>query len=87
MIDDTQRKLSNSGWDNEFDRPIYFLEHRKGYACGWCNVQRDKLVLIPHPASRSNPEIYDYPGGVDIIGRVVGVAMTLDQGRRRQTHS
>ena len=87
VIDDTQRKLSNSGWDNEFDRPIYFLEHRKGYACGWCNVQRDKLVLIPHPASRSNPEIYDYPGGVDIIGRVVGVAMTLDQGRRRQTHS
>jgi transcriptional regulator with XRE-family HTH domain len=87
VIDDTQRKLSNSDWDNEFDRPIYFLEHRKGYACGWCNVQGDRLILIPHPASRSNPEIYDYPNGVDIIGRVVGVAMTLDQGRRRQTHS
>jgi transcriptional regulator with XRE-family HTH domain len=87
VIDDTQRKISTSGWDNEFDRPIYFLEHRKGYACGWCNLQGDQLVLIPHPASRSNPEIYDYNNGVDVIGRVVAVAMTLDQGRRRPTRS
>ena len=36
MIDETQRKVVNSGWANEFDRPIYFLEHRQGYACGWC---------------------------------------------------
>ncbi len=86
MIDDTQRKLANSGWDNEFDRPIYFLEHRNGYACGWCNVQGGRLVLMPHPASRSDPEFYDYPNGIDIIGRVIGVAMTLDQGRRRQTY-
>jgi transcriptional regulator with XRE-family HTH domain len=87
IIDDTQRKISNGGWATEFDRPIYFLEHRDGYACGWCNVQGDQLVLIPHPASRCNPEIYENPGGFDIIGRVVAVAMILDQGRRRQTHS
>jgi transcriptional regulator with XRE-family HTH domain len=87
IIDDTQHKISNGGWANEFDRPIYFLEHREGYACGWCNVQGDQLILIPHPASRCNPEIYKNPGGFDIVGRVVGVAMILDQGQRRQTHS
>ncbi len=87
MIDDTQRKVSNSGWENEFDRPIYFLEHRQGYACGWCSLDGDQLLLLPHPSSRCNPKIYDYPNGVDIIGRVIGVAMTLDQGRRRQTYS
>jgi hypothetical protein len=87
LIDETQRKISNGGWASEFDRPIYFLEHRAGYACGWCNVQGDQMVLIPHPASRCNPEIYEYPGGFDIVGRVIGVAMILDQGHRRQSHS
>jgi transcriptional regulator with XRE-family HTH domain len=87
MIDETQRKIANSGWENEFDRPIYFLEHREGYACGWCSLDGDQLLLLPHPASRSNPKIFDYRNGVDIIGRVTGVAMTLDQGRRRQTYS
>jgi len=87
IIDDTQRKIPNGGWASEFDRPIYFLEHRDGYACGWCNVLDDQLILIPHPASRCSPEIYKHPGGFDIVGRVVGVAMILDQGRRRQTHS
>lgn len=85
VIDDAQRKISNSGWDNEFDRPIYFLEHRNGYACGWCDVRGDQLVLIPHPASRCSLEIYDYPNGVDVIGRVVGVAMSLDGSRKRRT--
>jgi transcriptional regulator with XRE-family HTH domain len=85
VIDDAQRKISNSGWDNEFDRPIYFVEHRNGYACGWCDVQGDHLVLIPHPASRCSLEIYDYASGVDVIGRVVGVAMSLDGSRKRRT--
>ncbi len=87
VIDDTQRKISNGGWDNEFDRPIYFLEHRDGHACGWCSLQDGQLLLLPHPASRCNPKIYEYPRDIDVIGRVVGVAMILNQGRRRQTHS
>jgi hypothetical protein len=87
MIDHTQRKISNSGWDNEFNRPIYFLEHRAGYACGWCSTEGDKLLLLPHPASTCNPSVFDFPDGADIIGRVIGVAMLLDQNPRRQTHS
>src|SRR5271155_665141 len=43
MLDETRRKVVNSGWGNEFDRPIYFLEHRQGYACGWCYQTDDRL--------------------------------------------
>src|SRR5271170_7034325 len=32
VIDDSRRRIANTGWNNEFDRPIYFLEHRLGYA-------------------------------------------------------
>jgi len=87
VIDESQRKISSSGWQSEFDRPIYFLEHRDGYLCGWCNLQGDQLILIPHPASRCDPKIYDSESGIDVIGRVIGVAMILDQGHRRDTHS
>ena len=51
VIDDTLRRIANSGWSNEFDRPIYFLEHRAGYACAWCNLTGDQMILQPHPAA------------------------------------
>jgi transcriptional regulator with XRE-family HTH domain len=83
-IDDTQRKIATSGWNNEFERPIYFLEHRNGYACGWCSLNGDQLILQPHPASLCSPQIYTYPEEIDLIGQVSGIAMRLDQGRRRR---
>jgi len=86
-IDDTQRKIADSGWTNEFERPIYFFEHRQGYACGWCNVTDGHLVLQPHPASMCSPQIYNYPDEIDLIGQVSGIAMRLDQGRRRRMRS
>jgi hypothetical protein len=86
VIDETRRKIVNSGWANEFDRPIYFLEHRQGYTCGWCSMNGDRLIVQPHPASTCGPQVYRYPTDIDIIGQVTGVAMNLDQGRRRRTH-
>jgi transcriptional regulator with XRE-family HTH domain len=87
MIDETVRKIANSGWTNEFDRPIYFLEHRKGYACGWCNLAGDSLILQPHPASPCDPRIFAFPKDVDVVGQVNGIAMRLGQNRRRRTRS
>jgi len=87
LIDETRRKIVNTGWTNEFERPIYFLEHRKGFACGWCTLNDSQLILQPHPASMCNPEVYAYPDEVEVIGQVTGVAMRLDQGRRRRTRS
>ena len=85
LIDETRRKVVNSGWVNEFERPIYFLEHRQGYVCGWCSLSGDRLVLQPHPASNCDPDVYSFPNEIDLIGQVIGIAMRLDQGRRRRT--
>jgi len=87
MIDETQRRVASSGWTNEFERPIYFFEHRKGYACAWCNLTEDHLILQPHPASECSPQIYSYPQEIDVVGQVAGVAMRLDHGRRRRLRS
>jgi transcriptional regulator with XRE-family HTH domain len=87
MIDETTRRIQNTGWSNEFERPIYFLEHRQGYACGWCNLAGDQLILQPHHASTCEPQIYTYPTDIDVIGQVSGIAMRLDQGRRRRSRS
>jgi transcriptional regulator with XRE-family HTH domain len=86
LIDESRRKVLNSGWGHEFERPIYFIEHRTGYACGWLSVKADQIILQPHPASHCDPDVY-LPDEVDIVGQVVGVAMRLDPPRRRRTRS
>jgi len=84
LIDDSKRKIVNSGWTSEFDRPIYFLEHRQGYICGWCSLNENQLVLQPHPASLCSPQVWIYPDQIEVIGQVTGVAMFLDQAKRRR---
>ena len=81
QIDDSYRQIENSGWANEYDRPIYFFELRDSYACCWCNVAENHLILQPHPGSPSKPVVLSYDTDVDVLGRVVGVAMQLDLKR------
>jgi transcriptional regulator with XRE-family HTH domain len=87
MIDETRRRIANSGWQTEFDRPIYFFQHGHGYACGWCHLKGNDLILQPHPASPCQPETFDFEGEVDVIGQVIGVAMILDPERKRRVRS
>jgi hypothetical protein len=87
MIDDTQRKIVNSGWQSEFERPIYFFEHHNGYSCCWCTMMDNQLVLQPHPASMCNPEVYRFPGEIEVLGQVTGIAMHLDPSRRRPSRA
>ena len=87
MIDESIRRIAKDIWQNEFERPIYFLEHRQGHICGWCSLEGDRLVALPHPASGCAPQIFEYPKDIDILGQVIGVAMRLDLGRRRRSHS
>jgi len=84
LIDESRRKVVNTGWTNEFERPIYYFEHRKGFACGCCTLNVAQLVLQPHPASMCFPEVYSYPEDIDILGQITGVAMRLDLGKRRR---
>ncbi len=80
-IDDSRRKIARSGWSDEFDRPIYFLECRDGYCCGWCTPIEDRLLVHSHPATHCEPRIFAYPADIDVIGQVVGVAMSLEPRR------
>jgi transcriptional regulator with XRE-family HTH domain len=77
VIDDTKRRIATSGWTSEHDRPIYFLEHRDGYACGWCTLRDGRLTVQPHPASICDPQVYEYPDQIEVIGQVTHVAKTL----------
>ncbi len=77
QIDMQRRQIEAGGWTSEFDRPIYFLELRTGYACCWCSRNGDQLILQPHHASPSSPEVLSLKQDLDVIGQVVGVAMHL----------
>jgi transcriptional regulator with XRE-family HTH domain len=84
LIDESKKKIMNSGWTSEHDRPIYFLEHRQGYVCGWCSLNDNQLVIQPHPASGCISQVWVYPEQIEVVGQVAGVAMPLDQARRRR---
>jgi len=86
MLDESKRKIVASGWSNEFDRPIYFFEHRSGYFCAWCVQEKDRYILIPYPSSDCTPVTFPIDE-VDIIGQVIGVAKRLDWTRRRRSRS
>ncbi len=86
VIDDTRRRITNSGWNSEFERPIYFLEHREGYVCGWCTLRDNKqLVVQPHPSSLCDPQTYVYQEEIEVIGQVTQVALNLDPAARRRS--
>jgi transcriptional regulator with XRE-family HTH domain len=82
-IDQNRRKIASGGWANERERPIYFLEHRNGYFCGWCTQMGENILLQPHPASNQQPLLFKFPSEIDVIGQVTGVAMMLESRRRR----
>jgi len=77
QIDQSIRKIHPLKWRTEYDRPIYFVELRDGYACSWCEIHDSQLILIPHPLSPC--EIRQFKHGIEaeIIGRVTGVAMRI----------
>lgn len=71
-IDISQNKFKSGSRHNEFERPIYFVELRGGYACSWCELQGSHLLLIPHQLSPSTIRNFAYPRDAEIVGRVVG---------------
>ncbi len=85
LVDESRKRIANAGWSNEFERPIYFLEHQSGYTCSWCDLAGDRLVVQPHPSSRCAPQVFRYPSEVEVVGQVVGVAMRLGPDHRRRS--
>ncbi len=64
---------------SQFARPIYFLDIRTGYACGWCEIKNGVLTLIPHPHSGQLTRTFRHPGEAEVVGRVTGVAMQITE--------
>jgi RNA polymerase sigma factor (sigma-70 family) len=77
QIDSAQRKISPAPWKTDFDRPIYFTELRDGYVCSWCEIERGRLIVIPHAHAHQEVRTFDYPAEAEIVGRVTAVAMRI----------
>jgi transcriptional regulator with XRE-family HTH domain len=71
-IDTRQNRLTSIPWNNEYDRPIFFIELRGAYACGWCELQGNQLLIIPHHSSPASVRRFTYPREAEIVGRVIG---------------
>jgi transcriptional regulator with XRE-family HTH domain len=70
---------SRKNWTHEFQRPVYFLMTRLGYAFGWCELDGNSewLTLIPHPLSPGSSRRWKYREEVENLGRVVAVVIRL----------
>jgi transcriptional regulator with XRE-family HTH domain len=76
LIDENLRDIHMRQWRTEFDRPIYFVELRVGYACCWCETRGDELQLISHPLSSRHHRRFPRQEA-EIIGQVTAVAMRI----------
>ncbi len=81
LIDETKKKIVNSGWVNQYQQPIYFLEHRTGCYVGWCHMVDQQIVVLAHPASGCGPIILNF-AETDILGQVTGIAMHFETGKQ-----
>jgi len=77
QIDQRVQKIQPLRWRTEYDRPVYFVELRDGYACSWCELQDGCLMLLPHPLSPCSVRRLNYGVDAEIIGQVTAVAMRL----------
>ena len=71
--------FSRGSTQSQFARPIYFLDLRTGYACGWCQIENGILTLIPHPDSGEPTRTFRHPNEVEVVGRVTGIAMRIGE--------
>jgi transcriptional regulator with XRE-family HTH domain len=82
---DAKQTHVGKGWakkttaQSPYARPIYFLDIRTGYACGWCEIENGVLTLIPHPDSGEPVRTFRYPSEVDVVGRVTGIARQIGE--------
>jgi transcriptional regulator with XRE-family HTH domain len=76
-IDPEARQPESRPARSEFEHPIYFVDLRNEYACAWCEIVGDKLLLIAHPLSSVKTRSFEFPRDAEIIGQVTGVAMRI----------
>jgi transcriptional regulator with XRE-family HTH domain len=77
QIDSRQRAIQAGGWQNESERPIYFVELRDSCVCSWCDLDGNQLFLIPSSQSGQHIRRVRYPSDAEIIGRVTVIVMPM----------
>src|SRR6266481_3040897 len=73
-IDPQQNRIQSALCGSELERPIYLVELRDAYVCGWCEIEGSDLVVIPHPLSGEMAKRYEYPTSASMVGGLVGFA-------------
>jgi hypothetical protein len=82
LADTSKNRTADGDWTTEHDRPLYFVDVRVGYRCGWLHQDGSRLVMQPHPLSHGLPEWWRTPEEAEIVGQVAGVVTRL-HGRSR----
>ena len=81
QVDESKNRILQGMWRSEYERPIYFVETRDGYTCCWCTLKGDHIVLQPHPLSPVPVRILRHPQDAEVIGQVIGIAVSLGEWR------
>jgi hypothetical protein len=79
LVDTEMRGIEVDGWTSEHDRPMYFVDVRSGYRCGWFHQSPGKLVMQPHPLSHCAPESWKSPEEAEVVGKVIGIVTRLNE--------
>ncbi|HET7107250.1 MAG TPA: helix-turn-helix transcriptional regulator [Candidatus Acidoferrum sp.] len=79
VVDTTAKSIDGEDWNTEYDRPLYFVETRGGYRCGWFLKLKSRLVMQPHMLSHCAPEAWRTPSEAEVVGKVVSVITYLNQ--------
>jgi transcriptional regulator with XRE-family HTH domain len=86
-IDPGSRSISSGQtFPSIHERPIYFLRHRNGYACGWCDLDPTTalLTLVPSAVTPISMQRWRYKEEVEVIGMLIQVCTwvgPLDHGK------
>ena len=80
LVDTSRSKIEDGQWRCEHDRPMYFVEVRDGYRCGWFHHNGARLLMQPHPLSNCIPESWETPKEAEVVGRVTGVVSRMALG-------
>ena len=81
LVDTSRNRIEDGHWTTEHDRPMYFVDIREGYRCGWFHQDGTRLVMQPHPMSRCLPEAWRMPEEAEVVGRVEGIVTRLSEPR------
>jgi len=79
LVDTELRQIEVGGWTSEHDRPMYLVDVRDGYRCGWFHQLPGRLLMQPHPLSCCAPESWESPTQAEVVGKVIGVVTRLNE--------